>query len=178
MRSVFDEFFDSLLFDGLWPEFNPMRRRALEAKKEEVEKETPKGETDPVVKEVTVPSTNYLQTDWPSIYTMPFFELKDGKYVHTSSVGENTKPEDIDINIYEDSISLYYSSGSLEEGNASSCSLSSSGIPKDLDRDTLKAVVKNGILTITADKKELPEEEKPIPFKQEKDKEYDVKINF
>ena len=117
---------------------------------------------------------NYLQTKEPlntdiRVYT-PEFELKDGVYTYVTRVGKNVKPEDIKIDASDGSFLLSYSSKS-DTGSMSATSLET--LPKDLDVDTMKAVFKNGKLTITA-KQAVKKEE---PEKKEDDEiEYEIEI--
>ena len=114
-------------------------------------------------KECKKENCDYLQTLEPlntdlKVYA-PEFKLKDGVYTYVTSVGKNVKPEDIKIDASDGSFLLSYSSKS-DTGSMSATSLET--LPKDLDVDTMKAVLKNGVITITANqvvKKEEPEKE-------------------
>ena len=66
------------------------------------------------------------------------------------------KPEDIKIDASDGSFLLSYSSKS-DTGSMSATSLET--LPKDLDVETMKAVFKNGVITITA--KQVVKEEEP-----------------
>lgn len=128
-----------------------------ETSRKEIEEEEKK------IRECKEKCCNYLQTKEPlntdlKVYT-PEFKLEDGVYTYVATVGKNVKPEDIKIDASDGSFLLSYSSKS-DTGSMSATSLET--LPKDLDVDTMKAVFKNGIITITANqvvKKEEPEKE-------------------
>jgi hypothetical protein len=128
-----------------------------ETSRKEIEEEEKK------IRECKEKCCNYLQTKEPlntdlKVYT-PEFKLEDGVYTYVTSIGKNVKPEDIKIDASDGSFLLSYSSKS-DTGSMSATSLET--LPKDLDVETMKAVLKNGVITITAKqavKDEEPEKE-------------------
>ena len=125
-----------------------------ETSRKEIEEEEKK------IRECKEKCCNYLQTKEPlntdlKVYT-PEFKLEDGVYTYVTSVGKNVKPEDIKIDASDGSFLLSYSSKS-DTGSMSATSLET--LPKDLDVETMKAVFKNGVITITA--KQVVKEEEP-----------------
>ena len=153
MRHYYDSrrfpFLSDLLFEQLFNFDWESSRKEIEEEKEH--------------RECKKHCCNYLQTDEPlntdlEVYT-PEFKLEDGVYTYVTSVGKNVKPEDIKIDASDGSFLLSYSSKS-DTGSMSATSLET--LPKDLDVETMKAVFKNGTITITANqvvKKEEPEKE-------------------
>ena len=118
---------------------------------------------------------NYLQCDTPMnenlrFYT-PEFKLEDGVYTYETNLGKDVKPEDIKIDASFGTFHLSYSS-ETESGKMSAATLET--LPKDLDTDTMKAVFKNGKLTITAKQKPEEVEEK----NDEKDDEVEFEIEI
>lgn len=125
-----------------------------ETSRKEIEEEEKK------IRECKEKCCNYLQTKEPlntdlKVYT-PEFKLEDGVYTYVTSIGKNVKPEDIKIDASDGSFLLSYSSKS-DTGSMSATSLET--LPKDLDVETMKAVLKNGVITITA--KQVVKEEEP-----------------
>ena len=125
-----------------------------ETSRKEIEEEEKK------IRECKEKCCNYLQTKEPlntdlKIYT-PEFKLEDGVYTYVTTVGKNVKPEDIKIDASDGSFLLSYSSKS-DTGSMSATSLET--LPKDLDVESMKAVLKNGVITITAN--QVVKEEEP-----------------
>ena len=125
-----------------------------DASRKEIEEEEKK------IRECKEKCCNYLQTKEPlntdlKIYT-PEFKLEDGVYTYVTTVGKNVKPEDIKIDASSGSFLLSYSSKS-ETGSMSATSLET--LPEDLDVESMKAVLKDGVITITA--KQVVKEDEP-----------------
>ena len=186
MKSFYDLFWklfyaDEDFWRRMWENDLEKLNKALEDKKEKEETKELKCEDEKETHE-DVPSCDYVQVDGPleqpMMYFPPFFKLEDGEdgkvYVHRENVGKKIRPNEIEINIYEDGLCLYLMHN--EKGEGWSSISSGNRIPEDLDRDTLKAVLKNGVLTITAKQMPPKEKEPEKEFEQEEDVEYEVEI--
>ena len=117
----------------------------------------------------------YLQYDTPMnenlrFYT-PEFKLEDGVYTYETNLGKDVKPEDIKIDASLGTFHLSYSS-ETENGTMSAATLET--LPKDIDIDTMKAVFKNGKLTITA--KQKPEEVEEKNEERSDEVEFEIEI--
>ena len=116
----------------------------------------------------------YLQTEDTlndDIYVYaPEFKLKDGVYTYKTNIGKEVKPEDITIDAGAGYLFLKYESKS--EGSSFSAA-SSESMPEDLDVDSMKAVFKNGVLTITA---KQVEKKKEVKKECDDDVEYEIEI--
>lgn len=117
---------------------------------------------------------NYLLTDEDlnkdlKVYT-PEFKLADGVYTYKTNIGKEVKPKDVKIDVNDGSFWLTYSC-QTETGAWSATSIET--LPEDLDADTMKAVLKNGVLTVTANQV-AKVEEKPEP--ENDDVEYEIEI--
>lgn len=115
---------------------------------------------------------NYLQTEEDlnkdlKVYT-PEFKLEDGKYTYETRVGSDVKPSNVKVDVIDGSLHLSYSCTTETSAWAAS---SVETLPRDLDVNSMKAVLKNGVLTITAD--QLPEEEEK---NVDDDIEYEIEI--
>jgi HSP20 family molecular chaperone IbpA len=100
----------------------------------------------------------------------PTFELIDGQYVYKTFVPKQMDPKDITISI--DNNQFYFSYKYKTENGESSSAVFET-LPEDLDTDSLKAVVKNGAVTITA--KQVAKKPEP-PKEPEEDVEYEIEI--
>ena len=102
----------------------------------------------------------------------PQFELVDDQYVYKTVVPKDLKASEIKISATEGSFYFGYEHKS-ETGSYSTASLDT--LPEDLDIDSMKAVVKNGTVTITA--KKLEKKPEPEPEVEEEDEvEYEIEI--
>lgn len=120
--------------------------------------------------------------NWPvaKIYTPKFeFDKEESLWVYKLHVGKRVKPEDIELYISGDEkrqyLNLFYRSSS-EDGSSTSCA--SAGIDIPGDKDSIKAKLKGGELTITCEpipaREEVAEEEKE-GFDPEK--EYEIEVD-
>ena len=100
----------------------------------------------------------------------PEFKLADGVYTYVTSVGKEVKPKDVKIDVNDGSFWLTYSC-KTETGAWSATSIET--LPGDLDTDTLKAVLKNGVLTVTANQAAKVEKN---PEPENDDVEYEIEI--
>ena len=162
MRRYFDSrrfpFLTDLLFDELLNfDWESSRKEIEEAKKNKDEK-----------------GCNYLRVlddNWstPKVYH-PDFELKDGVYTYTTWIPKGVKPEDIKIDA---SCGTFYFAYEYKSECGKISAASSQTLPEDLDVDSMKAVLKNGVLTITANQVVEKEEEKKA---EDEDVEYEIEI--
>lgn len=130
-------------------------------------------------KECKKEDCNYLRIadncdDWNKTiqFYSPTFKLgEDGTYTYTTTIPKGVKPGDIEIDAAAGTFFLKYEAKS-EDGNSSWSSASSETLPKDLDVDSMKAVLKGGVLTITA--KQVVKEEPKV--EEEDETEYEIEI--
>lgn len=123
-------------------------------------------------------SSNYLQVlDEDFNKDIKFyckeFELDEENHVYTyeTTIGKEVKPEDIKIDTFDGE---FYFSYSVKTENGEYSSATTYKLPNDLDTDTMKAVLKNGKLTITANQK--VEEKEPIDSENDDEIEYEIEI--
>lgn len=179
MRHYYDSrmfpFLSDILFDQLLNFDWESSRKEIEEEKKRTERNLSRLEAFCKKGKKDDRCCNYLQTEEDlnkdlKVYT-PEFKLEDGVYTYVTNVGKNVKPEDIKIDATDGSFLLSYSSKS-DTGSMSVSSFET--LPEDLDEDTLKAVLKNGVLTVTAN--QVPKvEEKPEP-ENDDDVEYEIEI--
>ena len=176
MRHYYDSralpFLSDLLFDQLLNFDWESSRREIEEEKKRTERNLSRLEKFCKKDKKDGKCCNYLQTeDIPNkdikVYT-PEFKLEDGKYTYETRVGSDVKPSDVKIDINDGSLYLSYSCTTETSAWAAS---SVETLPRDLDVNSMKAVLKNGVLTITAD--QLPEEEEK---NVDDDVEYEIEI--
>lgn len=98
------------------------------------------------------------------------FERVDDKYVYKTTVPKDLKPEDIKIDAYPGHFYFAYEH-TTENGSYSASSIDT--LPEDLDIDSMKAVLKGGVITITADI--LPEKEE-TKTNEDDETEYEIEI--
>lgn len=148
MRHYYDSrlfpFLGDLLFDELLNfDWRSVRKELEKERKALREAEVPDGEL-------------FVQTDdimtEPKIYS-PDFELKDGVYTLVMNVGKEVHPSELDVDATGGEIYIGYEH---EYENVKTSTSSVRTMPKDLDVESMKAVLKNGVLTITA--KQVPDE--------------------
>ena len=118
---------------------------------------------------------NYLQVldrDWNNDirFYSPSFELVDDQYVFKTTVPKKLNPKDIEISVADGS---FYFGYRLKTETGENSSAMAETLPEDLDADTLKAVVKNGLVTVTAKKVEKKEEPKEV---EDDETEYEIEI--
>ena len=155
-------FLSDLLFDQL-DNFN------WETSRKEIE------DAKKLKKECNKNTCKYLRAideDWNNDIKFygPEFKLKDGVYTFETNIGKNVKPADVKIDAYDGRFFLSYSS-KTETGENSSALTET--LPDDLDIESMKAVLKNGKLTITAGqviKKAEPEKD------DDEDVEFEIEI--
>lgn len=100
----------------------------------------------------------------------PTFELVDDQYVYKTVVPKELKVEDIKIDAGGDS---FYFGYKYKTNNGETSTATLETLPDDLDVESMKAVLKNGTVTITAKRLEKKEE----PEKEEDDEiEYEIEI--
>lgn len=100
----------------------------------------------------------------------PTFELVDGKYVYKTWVPKDLKANEIKISAFSGSFYFGYEHKS-DTGSFSTASIDT--LPDDLDVGSMKAVVKNGVVTITANKVEKKVEKK---VEDDDETEYEIEI--
>lgn len=177
MRHYYDSrffpFLENLLFDQLLNfDWKTSMKEIEEEREERLRSRKPrdryKYKNLPEFKEE---KCNYVSTELPlcrpKIYT-PEFKLEDGVYTYVVHVGKEVKPENLKVDASENTLCVRYST---KTKNGSSAGSSLETMPEDLDVETMKAVLKNGVLTITAKQKELKKEEEP-----EEDLEFEIEI--
>ena len=99
----------------------------------------------------------------------PKFELgEDGVYTYKTTVPKDLKPGELKIDAYHDSFYFGYEH-KTENGSFNTASVET--LPVDIDVDSMKAVLKNGVVTITAKKLEKKKEEP-----KDDDIEYEIEI--
>lgn len=163
MRHYYDSrffpFLGDLLFDELLNFDWASTRKELMEKCKKTIPEVPDGEL-------------FVQTDdimtEPKIYS-PDFELKDGVYTLVMNVGKETHPSELDIDATGGEIYIGYEH---EYENVKTSASSVRTMPKDLDVESMKAVLKNGVLTITAKQKPEEVEER----KDDEEVEFEIEI--
>ena len=161
--SRFLPFLGDLLFDELL-NFN------WENSKKELEEERK------LKKECNKNDCKYLQVlddEWNSgikFYSQEF-KLEDGVYTFETFIGKNVKPADVKIDAYDRRFYLSYVSKT--ETGENSAALTET-LPEDLDVDSLKAVLKGGKLTITAN--QVVKEEEPEKEEVDEDTVYEIEI--
>lgn len=101
----------------------------------------------------------------------PTFELVDDQYVYKTMVPKELKASDIVIDATSGSLYFGYKY-KTDNGETSTATLET--LPADLDVDSMKAVLKNGAVTITAKRLEKKEE----PKKEELDDEIEYEIEI
>ena len=119
---------------------------------------------------------NYLRVadgdEWNKTiqFYSPRFELgEDGVYTYTTTISKDVKPKDIVIDAIAGHFYLQYG---VKTENSEWSAASSDTLPDDLDVETMKAVLKNGVLTITA--KQVVKEEPKV--EEEDEVEYEIEI--
>lgn len=144
---MFRHYYDSRMFPFLSDLlFDQLFNFDWESSRKEIEEEKK------LKKECGKKNCNYLRVldDWASheakVYG-PEFKLEDGVYTFEANIGKNVKPADVKIDAYDGRFFLSYSS-KTETGENSSALTET--LPDDLDIESMKAVLKNGKLTITA----------------------------
>lgn len=107
----------------------------------------------------------------------PTFELVDDpdnslgkKYLYKTMVPKELKPEDIKIDATDGELYIAYKV-KTKTGESSSAVLET--LPDDLDVESMKAVLKDGVVTITAEWN--PKMEDPEP-EEEEETEYEIEI--
>ena len=153
-----------MLFDQLLNFDWESSRKELEEEKKRLKKEE-----DECVHVPTIFGSGDLNKDL-KFYT-PQFELgEDGVYTYKTSIPKDVKPEELKIDAYPGG--FYFGYDHKTETGSYSCATVES-LPDDLDIDTMKAVLKNGQVTITAKQVEKKEE----PQKDDDDEiEYEIEI--
>ena len=178
MRHYYDSrafpFLSDLLFDQLLNFDWESSRKEIEEERKKTERSLSRLEAFCKKGEKGGRHCNYLRTEDTLNNGLrvctPEFKLEDGVYTYVTNVGKNVKPEDIKIDATDGSFLLSYSSKS-DTGSMSVSSFET--LPEDLDEGTLKAVLKNGVLTVTAN--QVPKvEKKPEP--ENDDVEYEIEI--
>lgn len=101
----------------------------------------------------------------------PTFELVDNKYVYKTMVPKELKAEDIKIDYTDGELYFGYK---MKTKNGESSVATIETLPSDLDVETMKATLKNGVVTITAEWDPVPDVE-PEPEKEE-ETEYEIEI--
>ena len=118
---------------------------------------------------------NYLLTDEDLNKDLkvctPEFKLEEGKYTYETRVGSDVKPSNVKVDVIDGSLHLSYSCTTETSAWAAS---SVETLPRDLDVNSMKAVLKNGVLTITANQIVRKEEEKKK--EPEEEVEYEIEI--
>lgn len=148
MRHYYDSRFFPFLGDLLFDELLNFDWRSV---RKELEKERK------ALREAEVPDGElFVQTDdimtEPKIYS-PDFELKDGVYTLVMDIGKEVHPSELKVDAADGEIYVGYEH---EYENVKTSASSVRTMPKDLDVESMKAVLKNGVLTITA--KQVPDE--------------------
>jgi HSP20 family molecular chaperone IbpA len=179
MRHYYDSrmfpFLSDILFDQLLNFDWESSRKEIEEEKKKTEKNLSRLEEFCKKGKKDGRYCNYLQTEEDlnkdlKVYT-PEFELEDGVYTYKANIGKGVKPEDVKISASEGTFCLTYSC-KTETGAWSATSIDT--LPEDLDTDTLKAVLKNGVLTVTAD--QLLKVEEVVEPEKDDDIEYEIEI--
>ena len=104
----------------------------------------------------------------------PDFVLEDGVYTYKTTVPKDLDPKEININAYGDQLYFGYTHKS-DTGEYSAASVET--LPKDFDIDSMKAVVKGGRVTITANQFVKDEVEDKKNDEPDEDIEYEIEIN-
>lgn len=178
MRHFYDSrafpFLSDLLFDQLVNFDWESSRREIEEEKKRAEKNLSRLEAFCKKGKKDDKYCNYLQTEEDlnknlKVYT-PEFKAEDGVYTYETTVGKEVKPGDIKISANDGTLCLTYSC-KTETGAWSATSIET--LPDDLDIDSMKATLKNGVLTITADQLVKVEEVEP---EKDDDVEYEIEI--
>ena len=137
--------------------------------------ETTKKELAEERKALKAAENNYLRIEEPFNTDIkvfhPEFVLKDGVYTYKTTVPKDLDPKEIEIDAHCGRLFLGYTH-KTDTGEYSASTLET--FPEDLDVDSMKAVVKAGQVTITANqivKKEEAKKEEP-----EEEVEYEIEI--
>lgn len=163
MRRYYDSRFFPFLGDLL---FDQLLNFDYETTKKELEEER---------KALKAAENNYLRTEEPLNTDIKFFHpefvLEDGVYTYKTNVPKDLDPKEIKIDTSDGQFYFGYTH-KTKTGEYSAATFES--LPDDLDVDSMKAVVKAGQVTITANqivKKEEVKKEEP-----EEEVEYEIEI--
>ena len=109
----------------------------------------------------SVPSINYFTDELKNISS--FEMVDDFKYEAKINIDKRITSDNINIELNEENNSVTLSYGYSSEGSKISMSMTET-LPKNVDYDSMKAVLNNGELTISFETKEEEQNEKDMPI--------------